>query len=170
MKTIQVTDEMYNSLMELSKELNTQDHRCTAMPYFFQIRTDEWKSCSEGQGEEVWFSDGGFLESEEEIKDAIIEYKEWENLPQKESTEKYNELDDWDKDEILENNYRKVNREKSHKYQNAFLTEKACREHIKSNSYHYNNPIDYLQHATRNSDMETIMKFISELNGGKMHR
>lgn len=37
MKTIKINDEMYEFLMNLSKELNTQNHRATAMPYFFQI-------------------------------------------------------------------------------------------------------------------------------------
>ena len=32
MKSIEVTDEMYDSLMNISKELNTQGHRCTRMP------------------------------------------------------------------------------------------------------------------------------------------
>ena len=41
MKIIEIEDEMYEFLMNLSKELNTQDHRGTAMPYFFQIQTKE---------------------------------------------------------------------------------------------------------------------------------
>jgi len=171
MKTIQVTDEMYNSLIELSNELNTQDHRCTAMPYFFQIQTEEWESAPEGQGEEVWFCDGSFLESEDEIKEAVIEYKGWvHDYEEDEVEKKYNELTDYEKDEILENNYRKVNRQKVFKLQNAFLTEKSCKQHIKNNSYHYENPKDYLSHANRNSDMETIIKYLCELNGGKIHK
>ena len=39
MKTIQVTDEMHDFLINISKELNTQSHRATAMPYFFQVQT-----------------------------------------------------------------------------------------------------------------------------------
>jgi hypothetical protein len=171
MKTIEVTDEMYDSLMELSKELNTQDHRCTAMPYFFQIQTEEWEPAPEGQGEEVWFCDGSFLESEDEVKKAVINYKEWNyEYGQNDIERKYNELTDDEKEEILENNYQKVNRQKVFKLQNAFLTEKACKDHIKKNRYHYEKPTDYLSHANRNSDMETIMKFICELSGGKMHK
>jgi len=171
MKKIQVTDEMYDSLMELSNELNTQDHRSTAMPYFFQIQTEEWELASEGQGEEVWFCDDSFLESEDEIKEAIIDYKGWgDDYEEDEVEKKYNELTDCEKDEILENNYKKVNRKKVFKLQNAFLTEKACKQHIFKNNYHYENPKDYLSYANRNPDMETIMKFLCELNGGKMHK
>ena len=41
MKTIKISDEMYSSLMELSKEINGQDHRATQMPYLFQVQTKE---------------------------------------------------------------------------------------------------------------------------------
>lgn len=46
MKTIEVSDETYKFLMDLSKELTTQNHRGTAMPYFFQIKTQEAVGCS----------------------------------------------------------------------------------------------------------------------------
>jgi hypothetical protein len=39
MKTIEVSDEMYEKLMEISKEMNSQSNRGTAMPYFFQVQT-----------------------------------------------------------------------------------------------------------------------------------
>ena len=41
MKTINVSDEMYEFLINLSEEINKQDNRSTAMPYFFQIQTSE---------------------------------------------------------------------------------------------------------------------------------
>lgn len=93
MKTIEVTDEMYKFLEELSTELNTQNHRCTAMPYFFQVQT-----------------------------------------------------------------------------KNAFLTEKACKEHIKLNKHHYNEPADYLMHAFRNPELEKLMEFICGITKGKLHK
>ena len=38
MKTIEVSDEMYDKLVELSKEMLSQDPRCTRMPHLFQVR------------------------------------------------------------------------------------------------------------------------------------
>jgi hypothetical protein len=38
MKTINISDEMYEKLMDISKELNTQNHRSTSMPYIIQVR------------------------------------------------------------------------------------------------------------------------------------
>jgi len=52
MRTIKVNDEMYEFLINLSKELNTQDHRCTAMPYFFQVQTKEQVPAADGCGYE----------------------------------------------------------------------------------------------------------------------
>ena len=45
---------------------------------FFQIQTDEEVSVGDGQGEEVWAYDGSVLDNDEDIKEVVIEYKEWE--------------------------------------------------------------------------------------------
>lgn len=165
MKTIEVSDEMYNSLVELSKELNTQDHRCTAMPYFFQVQTNEQIPVPEGCGTEAWHYDGSMIETEEEIIDAIFEYKD-ESMTKKQ----IKELDDWEKEAILEKaGYNKVYYDYKHEYKNAFFTEKACKEHIQANKHHYNEPVDYLTHAFRNPEMEMVLQFLCELTNGKLH-
>jgi len=167
MKIIKISDEMHNSLMELSKELNSQNHRATAMPYFFQIQTDEEVSVGEGQGEEVWVMDGDVLD-DDEIKEVVIEYNDWD---EDESEDKFNKLDKYDIIENLENaGYVQRNRDFVKRYQNSFFTEKACKLHIEQNNYHYNNPVDYLSYASRNPEMELVMKFLTELSGGKIHK
>ena len=40
-KTIEISDEMYDKLIELANEMTTQDPRGTRMPHMFQIR--DWK-------------------------------------------------------------------------------------------------------------------------------
>ena len=163
MKTIEVTDEMYDFLINLSKELNNQDHRCTAMPYFFQIQTNEEIAVPEGNGNEAWYNDGIKLEGEDEINDYIAEYQD---KPIEEIIYK----EDWEKEEILENaGWYKVYYDYEHRYQNAFFTEKACKEHIRLNHYHYNEPVDYLSHAFRNPELEMVLKFICKLTNGKLH-
>jgi len=183
MKTIKVTDKMYNFLIGLSKELNTQNHRCTAMPYFFQIRTTEQCAAYPGQGGEIWVNgEGDELETEEEMREFIQQYI-YENdesishidddEAKKEAKVKVDEMDEYDIEEYLEethNNWWKVNVTTEHKYQNAFLTEKACREHINSNKHHYRSPVDYLTYAFRNPELERVLKFLCELTGGKLHK
>lgn len=169
MKTIQVTDEMYDYLMKLSSELNTQNHRGTAMPYFFQIQTKEEVPAAEGCSIEAWYYDGSKIETEE-IMETIFEYKEW-NMESKEDVDKYNDFDSYEIEEMLEDmGFYKVNYEISEKYENAFLTEKACKEHIQANYYHYREPIDYLSFAFRNPELEMVFKFLCELSGGEIHK
>jgi len=170
MKTIKVNDEMYEFLMNLSEELNTQNHRCTAMPYFFQIQTKEEVAAAEGCGIEAWYYDGSKIETDEDIRETIFEYKEWDN-DSKEDNELYNNLDGGEIEELLEDmGFYKINYELSDKYENAFLTEKACREHIRLNDYHYREPIDYLSFAFRNPELEMVLQFLCELSGGKIHK
>jgi len=170
MKTIELTDETYNFLIELSKELNSQDHRSTAMPYFFQIQTQEEIQVPEGYGTEAWFYDGSKIETDTEIKETIFEYKGWD-FDDDNDNKNYDILRDWEREEILEAaGYRKGNYDYTEKYQNAFLTAKACKEHILKNSYHYNTPVDFLSHAFRNPELEKVLKFICELTGGEPHK
>jgi len=170
MKTIELSDEMYEQLMVLSKDLNTQDHRATAMPYFFQIQETIEIPTSEGCGEEVWVCDGSIcLRTDDDIKNAVFEYKDW-NLESKSDNKKFDDLDSYDIDKILEENYQKHSVTTMEKYNNAFLTEKACKEHIRLNDYHYSTPRDYLTHAFRNPELELVLKFLMELSGGKLHK
>lgn len=170
MKQIEISDEMYDELIALSNELNTQDHRATAMPYFFQIQEEVEIPTSEGCGEEVWVCDGQIcLRTEEDKKAAVFEYKGWD-LESKSDNKKFEKLSWIDIENILEENYQKHSVTTIHKYHNAFLTEKACKEHIRLNRYHYSNPHDFLQHAFRNPELEMVLKFITGLTGGKLHK
>lgn len=162
MKIIQVSDEMHEFLMNLSNELNTQDHRSTAMPYIFQIQTQEEVPCADGNGTEAWYYDGSKIETEQEITDAIAEYA---GIDANDVT-----TDDYQRGEILEEaGYRKFYYEMKEKLENAFLTSKACDEHIRLNAYHYNTPVNYLSHAFRNPELETLLKFVCGLTGKEIH-
>ena len=148
--------------MNLSKELTTQDHRSTAMPYIFQIQTQEEVPAVEGNGTEAWIYDGSKIETEQEITEAIAEYK---GLAIEDVTK-----DEYDRAEILEAaGYRKIHYEMKEQLQNAFLTLKACEEHIRLNNHHYNKPVSYLSHSFRNPELETLMKFLCGLTGKEIH-
>lgn len=163
MKTIKVTDLMYEALMNISKELNSQDHRSTRMPYIFQVQTQELTLVPEGYGTEAWAYDNDIIKTKSEIEDAVNQYKEWD-----EHTTRFNHLEDYEIEEILENaGYHKVNYEYQFKLENAFLTSKACNQYIKENKHNLNQPANYLSHAYRNPELEIIMRFLCELTGGK---
>lgn len=163
MKQIEVSDELFEKLMDLSKNINEQDHRGTAMPYFFQIQTKELVPAAEGCGEVGWHYDGTILKTKEEINEAVADYKECEVV-------EIEKLEDDEKEEILEKaGYTKINFEYKDKYENAFLTEKSCKEHIRLNHYHYKQPVDYLSSAFRNPDLEVVYEFLCGLTGKQIH-
>lgn len=166
MKTIEISDEVYDGLMEISKELNTQSHRGTAMPYFFQVQTRKQIAVPEGNGIEAWHLDGSIIESREEIKEAVDEYKDWN-----EETSEFDNLEDYDIESILEKaGYAKIHYDYEDVLENAFFTSKACDEHINRNKHNLSSPSNYLSHAYRNPEMELVSKFLIELTGGKLHK
>lgn len=167
MKTINVSDEVYSSLMELSKEINNQDHRSTAMPYFFQIReTKQIDGVSEEYSPDgyVWICPNGDGTIDNNRESMIEELEQADVEFDKDITnDNLEEL-------MAENGYKKGYFRNEEIYSNAFLTAKACKEHIKLNSYHYSEPVDYLTHAFRNPELELILKFLCELTDGKLHK
>lgn len=163
MKTIQVSDEIYDFLLNLSNEIKTQDNRATRKPYFYQVQEDKEIAVPDGCGEEVWVMDGEVcLRTEEEIKEAVFEYKGWD-LEREEDSLSYDKLIPSDIEGVLEENYRKVNVDITHSYSNCFLTEKACRKHIEINRHNLTNPKTYLFHAYRNREMDMLFKFLNEI-------
>lgn len=174
MKNIEVSDEMYASLMNISKEMNTQDHRCTRMPYFFQVQETKKVPAHDGCGKEVWWS----TEHEQELRN-VHDMKEWvcENIDYLELAEDINTFDiinamnDYEVADILtDNGFERFYEEDKEEYSNAFFTSKACDEHIRVNGHNLHNPINYLSYASRNPEMELVSKFLCEISGGKIHK
>lgn len=160
MRTIEVTDEMYDFLKNLSEEIKSQDNRGTAPPYFFQVQEDEEVGVPEGCGETVWVSDGdAILRTDSEIKEAVFEWNDW-TLGDEDDERKYKELDCFDIEEILEENYTKANVSVRHTYSNCFLTYKAYEDHVRRNGHNLNNPKSFLFHAYRNTELGMLFKFL----------
>ena len=182
MKTIKVTDEMYEALMAISKEMNSQDHQSTRMPYLFHIAEEVLEPTCEGCGTPVWVHiDGDKLRTENEIIEYIAEYKFWEDddfMPDApddvrilDSTAKATEMYESDEYEtyLESEDFTLYNEEPRTRYSNGFFTEKACQEHIARNNYHYHNASACLIDAFRNPEMETVSKFLCEISGGEIH-
>lgn len=164
MKTIQVTDKMYDFLMNLSHELNTQYHKGTAMPYFFQVQTTHRIAVPKGCGNEAWHYDGTFLETDEEVIDFIYSYNA-EDLSKK----KIQAMSSHQRAQYLKKiGFRVVKYDYEHRLENAFLTEKACEEHIRINKHNLRQPQSYLSHAFRNPELEQVLSFICKLTGGQL--
>lgn len=166
MKVSNLTEEDIKFLKELKHELNTQDNRITANPRFYQIQSEKFVGnvYKEGEYFEV-LHDGesiGIFEYSrdgvEELKQHLREYydEDEEKLKEIEEIETYN-LDN------SELNLECIVGDYEHVYVNAFLTEKACKRHIEGNKHHYRNPVDYLQFAFRNPELERVLDILSKI-------
>jgi len=179
-----ITQEDLQFLKELAHELKTQDNRCTANPFHAIKTTERIYGASNGYSDgAVVMSDGEtYAESIEELKDNWLELsKDWEDYPEIdgfESREEFNQLvgdihslENWFDVESFINAYDEkfsdfevVEYFEYQKLQNVFLTEKACKKHIELNSYHYNEPIDYVDCAWRNPEFDRLIEIIKKFD------
>ena len=178
MKTIEISDELFSQIEEISKRMNSRNHLWTAMPYFWTIREKKMVS------------------SDDDACDFLIISEDWETWLSSDSKEsdfhKYirendlkSQYTEWridshciwkaDQDELIEFLEEEC---WCHKwwyqyidtYKNSFFTYEACMNHIKSNHYHYTEPTPYLFHAWRNPEMEAIQELICEISWWKIHK
>lgn len=77
MKTIKMSDEDYKDLMDLAKELRTQDHDSQANPRMWTVATTHERACKEGYGytyEVVLSSDYTESIKVEELNKELLSY------------------------------------------------------------------------------------------------
>ena len=171
MKTIEVSEEMYDKLIGLATEMTTQDPRGTKMPHMFQIR--DWKKQYDwglNGDTHIWVGDYG---EEIETLDEFKEYLENNGFGIPENIEDiWN--DHWDMEDWIESNnieLKQCSYSLVPEYTNHFLTAKAAEEHLRLNNYHYHKDADvYLKHAWRNPEMEMISEFLCGLVGKEPHK
>jgi hypothetical protein len=167
-KSIEVTDEIYDFLINLSKEIKEQDNRATAAPYFFQVRETKEVPAHKGCGEEVLYSYDYDIElrTDEEKVEWIKENGEYfiGTIYEHEQTDVGMHISTWDLDTMLkEIGFSEFNVDIDYVYSNAFFTSKACDEHIQINKHNLHYPVNYLTHAYRNKEMEMMYKFLLNL-------
>ena len=175
---IEIPDELYNKLIELSNELNNQSHRATKMPYFIQIR----------ETDEVWGMDSGYADSFEWVDEdgdtidpddeevlcdklydrGLIRVEDEENGLS--TLSEY--LEDNDIEDVLEElGYSKCYKKDIEKFSNCFFTTKAAKRYIENNQHNLAEGADtYLFYADRNPEMEIVFEFLCGLTGRKIHQ
>lgn len=152
MPTIEVTDEEYKFLKELSKELNTQDNRCTADPLGFLIRYTDFEPGPEDLYDSNWridyYMDGDEFDSEEELREYI---------------EKNYDKTEYGVESMISDGtfyMRPVSKFET----NFFLTAKECEAHIKCNKHNLRgDPHSYGIHMFRNPEMEKLLKILKKI-------
>lgn len=189
MKTITVSDEMYDFLLQTGKNLVEQDNRGTAAPIFFTVQEKVWEMRPDGSGDEKIINEIGEeidifeklseelandpdklgkygLDLEEESDSAFlqeaIDAKDWSYIEEVLDFEQY----------LADSNLRRVYGEEIYRNteQNGgafFLTEKACNDHLKANGHNYREPEPCVGHAYRNYEIKMLRDFLVELAKGK---
>lgn len=168
MKTIEISDELYERLKFLSNEIKSQDNRGTASPYFYQVMEKKEDRCWEDNCEKiVWYGNEMTCEDDcEKMIEFLKEYGEcclngYEDAIKEWSLE---DIDEYDLETMFEYlGFYKVPIKTVYQFSNAFLTEKSILKHIECNGHHYEKPKTFLQYAYRNPDMETIFEFLNKL-------
>ena len=160
-----LTTEDIKFLKELKRELNTQNSRMTANPRIYQIRSEKFQTNPNGEGEyfEAVF-EGDSLgvfeytsEGVEEVKAILREITDDENVLKEIDNICLEDLDrEWIYFHCYIGDFKSI-------FNNVFFTEKACRQHIEENKHHYRNPMDYLNFAFRNPEMETLLGILSKI-------
>ena len=51
-------------------------------------------------------------------------------------------------------------------FSGAFLTKRACKQHIETNKYHYNQPRTFANTAYRNYELERLLKILKTMKFG----
>jgi hypothetical protein len=173
MKTITVSEEMYEKLIQLAAEMTTQDPRATRMPHIFQIR--DWRMVydwSLNGDTRIWIGD---YEEEIESLEDLKNYLESKGIEHGETelTNLWNDDKDFGLPDWIEENCPDL-KECSYSlepfFTNSFLTAKAAQKHLDLNYYHYHKKADvYLSHGWRNPEAELVTEFLCGLVGKKMH-
>jgi len=150
---VEITKSACQFLKQLAKEVKTQDNRCTASPYYYAVEEDE-----EIVGIDTgWTDDVRWVSEDGEYRltfDELVASGDHEGMPTDElEAEEWLEAHGWEKVGVLTRS----------RYSNVFLTEKAVREHIQANHYHYKNPRDFLFFAGRNPEMKCLIETVVEV-------
>lgn len=170
--TDNLTNDDKEFIINLSKEMSSQDNRGTAPPFGLTIMQDYERLLPEGYDGQIscyWLDHEATFYNIEELKSFITENHEEDDLPkaEKEILEMESLYDLRDTSTANELSMTIVDTKteleiREHGF-NFFLTEKAYKEHLRCNRHNLSNPKSYGVHLYRNEEMETLYKIIHKL-------
>jgi hypothetical protein len=167
---IEISKEDLEFLKDLQHELNTQDNDETADPLYWGVLEEKEEYVPEGCGEpRISHDDGSWTleEAVESVNEVINEYDQDTQDALKEVWKDdaedvcnfMRETLKWDFCDVYY--VEKVDRISN--YSGAFLTKRACKQHIEKNHYHYDNPRTYAMCAYRNYELERLLKILKTI-------
>jgi hypothetical protein len=170
---IELPKEDYEFLKELQHELNAQDTDYQNDPVYWSVMEKREVLTRDYDGEpRVPFDDGAYSLKEllELVKENIENYVE--NIQ-----EEWKEIDKEDIEEIACFAYDRLGFDNIYyndiyyvkvedcisQFSGAFLTKRACQQHIDQNRYHYDEPHTYANTAYRNYELERLLKILKTM-------
>jgi len=174
MRMIMISDEDYEFLKDLQHELNTQETDCQADPIYWSVMEKREVLTRNFDGEpRVPFDDGAYTLEElldlakENIEDYDQEIKdEWKEVDKEDISEVAHfvcermEFDNIYCDDI----YYVTEEDHISQFSGAFLTKRACKQHIEGNKHHYDRPRTYANTAYRNYELERLLKILKTMD------
>ncbi len=164
--------EAIKFITEFMTEINTQDNRGTASPYFYVIRTAYWvSSYHEGEGDRITYSnkedseDSFSVESTEEARIKFVKLQLEECSTEEEADnlrKKYKKMSDWDIEIEIERKYNNFWEDKEWREECCFFTDSEAKAHLKANHYHYSKDAHtYVKYFWRAPDIAKFFKAVA---------
>lgn len=152
MKTISVTDEEYEFLKSLSHELNTQDNRLTANPYYYTVKTVRKMAAPEGYDiGEAQYIDSYY--NVYETREAALEALR---------SGEYGVVAD--PEDYIDDNFTEFGTYEIYQHENVFLTLKGYEDHMRLNKHNYpNDATSYVNYANRNPEMTKLINILRKI-------
>jgi hypothetical protein len=147
-----ISDEQI--IREFLEKMSTQDNRATAFPFYYVIRTADWRVTEDGYG-----GDGGDEGSDtktvyvlEDSHECQLSQEEYDKLPETSDDAKP------DDDMGCKEDYKEVFMARIWREEGIFFTETDAKGHLERNSYHYSpGAHTYVKHVWRAPELERFL-------------
>ncbi len=176
--TMDIDKDALRWLRYFIKELNSQDNRITASPYYYTLRCPKQVfGVDKGNSEDfIWVDDAAEeIHAPEEVAVEVLQELGMEDckrayggmVPEGDIPEKAEEVTDmWLIIAAEEGDWTKRWYRNEHEFKGVFFTEKAIFKHLEENKHRYPEGTDtYLEHAWRNPELKQLFENIGKLVG-----
>jgi hypothetical protein len=155
---IELPDDVVKFMRDLAREIEMQDNRATASPYFYVVQSKDTMIAPDGYGDgdtQYYCSDRSEAHTKEQWAEIIAEENKEE-----EGEEGFNPVD---LEDFLDDECRAFGTHYYDREENVFLTEKGYKQHMELNAHnyrYYKETYSYVKFAFRNPEMEGLLKAI----------
>lgn len=155
--TIELPETLAAHLIEIGKELATQDNMHSSWPVWYVTEIKKVQAPEDNAEHKERLDDDAFYPDEMLCKSCKEKWSDGE-LPA--------DCDNYRCDDSFY--YYNEERQYATYGSVVFLTKKACQEYIDANSYHFDRPEPYCDSMFRNHEMQPIVQALILMSGNKL--